>query len=410
MANAAASAGERKIPAGRIAFIALIAGVAALRMWHLCRMMVLTGDIVRHLNYGVMVGEAGWSVAGHPLSAYHGLFWVSWSTVPYNYPVVTLGFFRLLAAIWPSIFFGKLALTLIEAANAWLVARITGRRWLGALYWAAPVSIWWVSREGQFEPLQNLFVLSALYLLNQSIANGCSRLSCNPNSDNPQSAIRNPQFGTLHSAFRICLAFLLLSLAVQVKLTAIFLLPWFIVTVWRSERRRLAPGLLAFAAGALPTLLAMRAYPILNAIGGNLGALHFNPYHWNIFAREWKGDWVPMWLTLVNAAVTWPALLFCAWRLARPATGGRRWEYLAPLLFLVALKTHSNVQFWYVALWPTFVLPVSDRRARLALLLLWPLLDVTSILALLGRPIGTPASPFYQYMNPFAAPPRIPMR
>ena len=400
-----------------------MAGVAALRLYYTTRPLAQTGDLVRHLCYGTLVGRYGFGVAGRTLDSlplFH-LAGVSWSFVPYNYPIVTLAFFSGVAALLPSLFFARFALTLIEAANAALVWRASGSRWLAALYWAAPVSIWWVSREGQFEPLQNLFVLAALCLL-KSLWPADPRSCCRPygtrrDGGTPVPALKGGAEG--ESSLRDCnepaivckagdsaksarlgpLAFLLLALGVQVKLSALFLLPLFLITVWRTDRRRLFACLLAFLGGLIPTLLALQAYPILNAISGSLGALNYNPYYVNPFDKLMvTRHWTPAWLALLNAAVTWPLLLFLAWRFLRSSA---RWELLAPLLFLIAIKTHANVQFWYMVLWPAFVLPISDRRLRWTLFALYPLLDVTSTLALLGHPLGPLNPPVYQTLNVF---------
>lgn len=372
-ATPARKAGSRLPARATLLWCAVVAGTAALRLFYATRMLAQTGDLVRHLCYGVLVGRYGFGVAGRPLDSLPllHLVGVSWSFVPYNYPIVTLSFFSGVAALAPTLFFARLCLTLLEAANAALVWRFTGSRWLAALYWAAPVSLWWVSREGQFEPLQNLFVFGALCLLVPS----------------RQKASLFP------------LAFLLLALGVQVKLSAAFLLPFFIITVWHAERRRLFSCLLAFLGGLIPTLLALQAYPILNAISGALAALNYNPYFWNPCDKLMvTRHWTPAWLALLNAAVTWPLLLFLAWRFLRSP---RRWELLAPLLFLIAIKTHANVQFWYMALWPSFILPVSDRRLRWVLFAVYPLLDVTSALALLGHPLGPLNPPAYQTISVF---------
>ena len=60
-------------------------------------MLAGSGDLLRHLYYGVLVNQSGWSAAGRPLDAFPSLAGVTWSWVPYNYPIVTLAFFSALA-------------------------------------------------------------------------------------------------------------------------------------------------------------------------------------------------------------------------------------------------------------------------------------------------------------------------
>jgi hypothetical protein len=345
-----------------VLFILVMAGVAVLRLFYTTRMMVITGDIIRNLFYGVLVDQIGFSVATRPLAFYSDLQWVPWSTSPYIYPILSLAFFKLLAA-WPTIFFARLVLTLIEGVNTWLVYRFTRQRWLAALYWASPVSIWWVSREGQFEPLQNLFALGALCLLGR----------CAP------------------------LAFLLLTLAIQVKLTAVFLLPFFLITAWRMHQENFFGCMLGMLGGCLPTLLALRAYPVLNTVAGNLANMVFTPYYWNPFNGLLRG-WVTPWHAAANQAATYGVLIILAWKVARSA---RRWEYLAPMLFLMALKSHTNVQPWYFLVWPTFLLPISDRRMRLALFALMPLMDISSTLALCHVYLGPVVPAFFKMISVF---------
>ena len=128
--------------------------IAVLRGYFCWQDPVNSGDVVRHLLHSFHVLDEGLAAAGVPLQELDpDLAGSTWSAFPYNYPPVTLAFFVLIAALAPAVTAAKVALTVIEALNAWLLARVTGNRWLGLLYWASPVSIWWVSGEGQFEPL-----------------------------------------------------------------------------------------------------------------------------------------------------------------------------------------------------------------------------------------------------------------
>ena len=104
---------------------------------------VSTGDLARQLLYGLLVDQRGLSAANLALVEVAPAFAeVSWAERSYNYPVLTLAFFALVAAVWPTFFFARLVLTALEAWNAWMVARLSGRAWLGVLYWASPLSIW----------------------------------------------------------------------------------------------------------------------------------------------------------------------------------------------------------------------------------------------------------------------------
>ncbi len=338
----------------RLALVAAVVAVAAVRLRHCTELTANTADVVRHLLYGLLVAERGVEVAGAPLGALSDA-WppTPWIGLPYNYPPLALGFFTAAAAVWPTVFFAKLALTAVEAVNAWLVARVTGERWLGVLYFACPASIWWVSREGQFEGLQNLLALAALLLLRRG---------------------------------RAPAAFAALALAIQVKVTAGALLPVFAVIAWREHRDRVPVAALAFVAAFVPTAFAASQYPVVSQVFGMSAPLTYNPYWWNPAAAD-VFAWNPGWLIACNQLASY-GLLAAVVVLAARAPAADRVTYLAPLLWLGFLKLHGNVEFWYVLVFPTLVLPIADPRVRRALLLAWPLLDVRSFVQLITGPFG----------------------
>ena len=187
---------------GRAGLALWALGVLGLRAYYTTLLPINTGDITRHLYYGLATGRYGLAIAEQPLIHVSGAFQATaWNDLPYGYPVVTLLFFTAVAAIHPSLFFARALLTVIEAYNSFQLYKLTRKAWIGVLYWSLPASIWWASREGQFEPLQALFMFSALRLL---------RIA--------------PWAG-----------FACLALAIQTKLTAVLLLPFFLYTApcWR---------------------------------------------------------------------------------------------------------------------------------------------------------------------------------
>ncbi len=327
---------------------------------------VNTGDLPRHILYGLFALKDGLSSAGVPLARLDPhLAHVSWANAPYNYPPVALFFFIAVAAVSPTLFAAKLALTAVEGVNAWLLARVTGSRWLGLLYWASPVSIWWVSREGQFEPLQALFMLSALLLLRRSKPG----------------------------------AFALLALAVQVKLTAVLLLPWFVLEARREGPDVLPRAAAAFLLALLPTAALSFFYPVVDAVRSTFGTLHYNPYYWNLAARRLFG-WNPGWLVACDALTTWGALAFLGWRAWKSREPV---AYVAAIGFLLLIKLSTLAQFWYVLLLPAFLAPIPERRTRFWLVALTPLLDVRSLLELLGGPFGWTMRGYYAGLSAFRA-------
>ncbi|HTO53832.1 MAG TPA: hypothetical protein VMR50_10630 [Myxococcota bacterium] len=324
--------------------------VTALRAWQLESLPVITGDVVRNLLYGVAVRFLGVSAAASPLADLNsGWSAASWANLPYNYPPLTLGFFTLVSAVSATVFAAKLALTAIEAVNAVLVGRLTRSSVLGLLYWASPMSIWWVSREGQFEPLQSLFTLLAL------LAVGAAPL----------------------------LAGLSAACAVQVKLTAILVLPWLAWRCHSAGPRALGLLGLGFAAGLFPALYAERAYQGVSHVFRYSTPLLYNPYYWDWSAPMFT--WNPGWLVLCDELASYAMLAALVTYAVRR---GSVWSSAAAIGFVAICKTHTNVQFWYFLLLVPLLVPIEDRRWRFALIACVPLLDVSSIVSVFGTPIG----------------------
>jgi hypothetical protein len=211
----------------RLGFWILALTVAAIRVYECARLPSETGDIVRNLLYGLAVHAHGFSIASEPLTRLSaGWSAVAWAQLPYNYPPVALAFFALIASVSPTVFFAKIALTAIEAVNAILVKRISGSGLLAFVYWCSPLSMWWVSKEGQFEPLQALFMLLAL----------------------------------LAAASRPFLAGFSTALGVSAKATAAAVAPWVLGEAWRRNRHAVLAALGGFALGLLPIAFSEWAY------------------------------------------------------------------------------------------------------------------------------------------------------
>jgi hypothetical protein len=345
-------------------FILLFIGIAGLRLGYCTRLPVNTGDLPRHLYYGLYTAKLGLPAVGHSLAELNpALEGLAWSSLPYHYPIVALLFFTAIAKLSPTIFFAKLALTLIEAVNSLLVFKYSRQHWLALLYWASPISIWWVSHEGQFEPLQNLFVLGALLALKE----------------------------------RKCLAFVLLAFAIQTKVTAIFFVPLFIFAVRREAPKDLLAMLGAFSIGFMPTLIAASYYPVIAQVFASTGTMFYNPYYWNVLKPGVFG-WNPTWLVLADECATCGMLLlFFILAVRRKSVV----NYLAPVCFILFCKASPLCQFWYFAVFMPFLLPVSDRRERLLLFALTPLLDISSLVEIVSGPFGYTIGDYYHGLTAF---------
>ena len=345
-------------------FTLLFISVAALRFFYCIQLPVNTGDITRHIYYGLFVDHKGLYAAGKSLIELDPhLQKVAWSYLPYNYPIVTLLFFSIVAKLSPTIFFAKFVLTLIEALNSLLVYKYSKQHFLALIYWASPISIWWVSHEGQFEPLQSVFVISALCILQK----------------------------------RKHLAFILLALAVQVKLTAVLFLPYFLLQTRHEKPEILSQVFIAFAIGFLPTFFSMFHFPAISQILSTITILKYNPYYWNIFNYSMFG-WNPIGLIIINQLSSYGILFFlfiCIFK------SGDIKNFIAPCGFILICKINNLCQFWYFILFMPFLLPIHDKRLRLRLFMITYFLDVRSLAQILCGPLWNIVGTYYQGLTPF---------
>ena len=341
-----------------VLFCTILLCIGVLRIVYCLQLPVNTGDVMRHARYGLLVKELGPSVASYPLTHFNPDFErVCWSEHPYIYPVVTLLFDTLVMLIFPTIFSLKFALTLLEAVSAYLIFRHTGEKWLALIYWASPVSIWWTSHEGQFEALQNLFMIAAIYLLPR----------------------------------RRRISWLCLFLAIQVKITSLLLLPFFILSDKESRPLFKKDNIVLAVISFIPTFIGALFYsPMFPKTG-----MRYNPYYWNLFSKSFFG-WNPAWLIISDQVSTYGAILLLFWLIYQSAN---RSQYVAPLAFLALCKIWRSVNFWYMVTIPALLLPIEHRRVRLLAFMLVPLLDVSSLIQILTGPFGFQVGDYYAGMS-----------
>ena len=337
------------------AFWVAILGGGVARLYQCWQPLARTADLYRHIFTGIMVGEQGWRAAAMPLAAWSARAGAisPWSELPYNYPPLTLAFFRCFALTYPSVLTAKLFLTACEGLNTCLVLRLTGQRALAALYWCLPLSIWWVSREGQIEPLQNSLVLIALIGLRSA---------------------RPWSWGAWLAA---C----------QVKVLPVLAAPQFIrhLFLLTPRRRHLA---LAWSLAALtPLAVSMCLWPVVSQV---LSSFHqpmtFNFWHWRApFDARFRG-WAPpaleLWVHCFQAILA-GFILLLLWR--------RRFAWdaaLTCLLFLGASATMGIFQGWYFCALIPFVLCAKGAADRLWLVVLVQLCEPLSLWQIFIRPVG----------------------
>lgn len=336
-------------------FIALLCLIALLRFYHCFQVPLYTTDALRNLGYGIEFSYYGFQVYEYtPADFSPALYQYFWPMHHYTYPPVTLLFFAALAAIWPSLVMVKLALTFIDILNAWLFARITKEPWLGFYYFTFPTCIWFGSREGQFETFVNLWSLLAILFLLK---------------------------GQGASLF-------FLSFAVRSKIFPIFLLPYFLSKLPYREPKRCLSFILWGLLSFVPSLVAMlySDYPANLFQDGYVPKN--NPVTWAIFDRGLHA-FTPFWLVLSHFIA---GILFVGTCLYFMRSEQRIVPYLAPLLFVVFIKSNMLGQFWYFMQLPVFCLTVENVKHRRILLAIALLFSIRSLYSLFIGPVG--------YQNP----------
>ena len=329
----------------------LVLVVGVLRLSYCFSVPLYSTDILRNLGYGIEFHYYGLRV--YEMTPYDfspEIYQYFWPNHHYTYPAVTLLFFAAVAKVWASIVFAKLLLTAVECLNGWLVYRVTQDRWCAWLYFCHPLSLWFVSHEGQFEPIVNLLTLLSLLLWQKN------RLS----------------------------AFLFLSLAVQTKLFPIFLFPLFLARMLRLSWRRTLQALGWGCIGLLPSGVAAwnSAYLAHLFLPGYVPKS--NPITWALMDHGLQA-FTPLWIVLSH----WIAgIVFLGAILVFMRSEQRFLPFLAPLIFVAFVKANPVGQFWYMLLTPVFCLPVEHRNHRRILLALTLPFGLHSLWSIVAGPVG----------------------
>jgi hypothetical protein len=341
----------------------LFAAATIYRLYLCLQPPITSTDLLRYIGFGKEFWKYGLTIYSYPARHFVGTPYAElWSYQHFIYPALTMLFFAFVSKIWPALFFGKLVLTALEGLNAFLIWKISDDRLLALLYYISPASLWWVSREGQCEPLLVLFGLIALYFLS-----------------------RRPQW-----------AYLNLALAIQTKYTPGFLLPHFLRKRfgWREA--------LFFIAGFIPSILfTLRSEYIFRIFAPSYMATGCNSYTWNIFDAD-KLCGTPFWLVVANALLTYGMLILCLVFAVRSvlslSKGGRVFEYLGLALFVIFVKSLARAGFWYILTIPLLALAIDEPWER-RLFFSLSLFEMTAFYNLLIGPFSwVNESPPYPYM------------
>jgi hypothetical protein len=108
--------------------------------------------------------------------------------------------------------------------------------------------------------------------------------------------------------------------------------------------------------------------------------------------------WNPWWLVAFNQLATYGMLILLAtWAVKLREIK----SFFAPMSFIVFCKINYLCQFWYFVLHMSFLLPIQDKRKRLWLFALTPLLDVRSSVQIFAGPFGYTVGKYYEAMDVF---------
>jgi hypothetical protein len=321
-----------------------------------------TSDVLRHLGYASHALDTDAGVYTTQAQDYAPEAWTRlWPTHQYFYPPVTILFFNIFTLFGAGIFWVKVVLTLIEVCCAYLFKRQISEL-AAVLYFSSPVSIWYVSHEGQFEPLQVLFILLAI------------------------GAVRSKRWGWAGIA---------LAFSIQVKLFGMLLLPWIAWQLWESRKDAAGAlrGIRALTTGAAAGFLLFSFFywqkPGLLFTPFATPAV-YSPFPW-AFLDPGRYQWTPFWLVMWNALFTYGILLALIGLAVKELWRERSvvFEVAPAISFWTILKSLSWAQPWYVMTGTPFIACLSGKnKVRIFLLTLVLLQGAGSMVQIAGRSIA----------------------
>jgi hypothetical protein len=195
------------------------------------------------------------------------------------------------------------------------------------------------------------------------------------------------------------MAFALLALGIQVKITAVLLLPYFLVAAYKQNQKEVWASSAAFVLGFLPSAVASFHYPMLPQVlmSGEIG--RYNPFYVSPYLKGMLGA-DPVWLVVLYQTVSYGVLIALCVLGLRSDAGER---YIAPISFLLFMKLSTLCQPWYALLAITFLLPVQGKWTRFILVACALLFDLVAPLELLGIPFGARFGVYFDKFGVFDA-------
>lgn len=302
--------------------------ILCLRFFYVFQWPTVTHDVERHVLYGVALNHFGFDVVNKtPIDFGAEFARVTWAYRNYEYPVLCLFFSFLTTFVSPTVFFFKFFITTIDVISAFFVYKLTKDKLSTLLYFAFPASLWWASHEGQMESIQNLLMILAMYVVS-----------------------RKPRF-----------AFVLLGIAVQIKVIPILLLPSLRSKI--KEGRTLIWALVFFALSFMPSIIAaLTFYPPKNF--QHMQSLFLNSYFWYL-PNVKIGGYAPTWLRYANGFSAWLVLI----ALLSTIFVSKEWlKFVGPITFSLYMLFSFQYLPWYGLVLPALIVPIEHLRVRRTLL------------------------------------------
>jgi len=346
------------------AFIA----IAILRVYYVFQVPLYTTDLFRNLGYGREFWDYGTQIySAMPEDFAPAPYQYFWSTHGYTYPATALAFFAVAGLICPGILHAKILLFTFTVLNTWMIHRMTKDRWLTFLYWANPISIWFGSYEGQFEPFVSTWVISGVWLLRS---------------------------GSPWAMF--CLA-----MGIQAKFLPVFLLPTFFLTDIKRPLKRWISEITIYVVSFLPSIVLTLTGEYIFRLFSPSYIPPVNHIPWNISSPD-NFRPQPDWLIYLNAFVSKGTLIvlgilmYLRYRSLseHPETqtsSSGMWDavldYLPAILFIAFLKSSPMTRWWHVMPLPAFAITIQHPTHRRVIFLCACLFGGLSIYTMLFGPV-----------------------
>jgi Gpi18-like mannosyltransferase len=323
--------------------------VLAYRLFLCSRVPFETTDTLRHLGYAQHAFDSGFSIYSTlPVSFCPEPWCHHWERVPYIYGPVTLWFFWLFSMLHLGTAWVKVVLTLIELCISVLIRKEFSTA-AALLYFASPVSLWYVSHEGQYEPLVALLIILSIISAHRA--------------EYLQSGL-----------------FFILS--VQAKLAGVFLLPWLVLRIGKEGFQEIRRFIIGIGVGIIPFAGYYWRQPDLLLFSLRQDPGRYNPFAWNVVDQSWFGWNAPLMVYwhATFSYLTVGIMLFFAILYFKRNELDRSVSFVPSLMAWTAIKSMEWAQFWYALFTPAFLFCLrNQKRVVLVLLLLYALHSVRSV-------------------------------